>query len=393
MAYIYRAKYKVKKADGTVETRTCRNWTLEWRDLSGQLHRENVSPDKRIATIRQAAVEQSLLREEHDVGVQFDPKPIGEHIDAYLQVLESDGRDDQYVYIIGARLRKLVAACGWGRLRDISPDAFIRWRVEARKPVADGLKRGPGRMAAAMSARTLNQYLETAISFTNWCAMTKRMPGIRINAKKMISTALAGVEKAAGDVVRKRRALSDEQVAALLAACVDDRRLVYRLALSSGLRRQELVDLQWGDVRLTAIPAYLELRPGKTKNRKGGRLELPGTLAQELRSQRPEGVRPLEPVFPAGVPTIDQWREDLAAAGIPYKDDQGRQVDFHAGTRKTLCTRLHRHGVPLAAAMRRMRHSAAKLTLVDYTDESQLDSSTLPEIEAAAPQAAKEEQA
>jgi hypothetical protein len=34
-------------------------------------------------------------------------------------------------------------------------------------------------------------------------------------------------------------------------------------------------------------------------------------------------------------------------AAIPYEDAQGRRIDFRAGTRKTLCTRMHRKGLPL----------------------------------------------
>jgi hypothetical protein len=57
----------------------------------------------------------------------------------------------------------------------------------------------------------------------------------------------------------------------------------------------------------------------------------------------------------------------------------GRAVDFHAGTRKTLCTRMHRGNVPLAMAMRVMRHTDARLTLVDYADDGQLTGDPLPE--------------
>jgi hypothetical protein len=47
----------------------------------------------------------------------------------------------------------------------------------------------------------------------------------------------------------------------------------------------------------------------------------------------------------------------------------GRQADFHGGTRKTLCTRMNCGGIPLAAAMKIMRHTGARRTLVDSTDD------------------------
>ena len=71
---------------------------------------------------------------------------------------------------------------------------------------------------------------------------------------------------------------------------------------------------------------------------------------------------------------------ELKAAGISYRDAQGQQADFHAGTRKTLCTRLHRAKVSLASAMRVMRHTDARLTMVDYADDAQLSVDALPEL-------------
>lgn len=146
------------------------------------------------------------------------------------------------------------------------------------------------------------------------------------------------------------------------------------------MRRQELEDLVWGDVQLRAIRPYIQLRAEATKARRGDRLDLPQSLAEALRQHKPNGAKDSAPVFPDGVPAIDQWRDDLAAAGIPYKDEMGRQADFHAGTRKTLCTRLHRSGRSLAEAMKVMRHTNAKLTMVDYTDSEQIGGEPLPEL-------------
>lgn len=199
---------------------------------------------------------------------------------------------------------------------------------------------------------------------------------------RVVSVALAGIARAEGEKRRKRRALTDEQVVALLAVAGVDRSLVYRVGWTTGLRRSEIDDLQWGDVRLSAIRPYIQLRAEATKARRGDRLELQGSMADALRTLRPVDVKDNARVFPDGVPPIEQWKDDLKAAGIPYKDEMNRQADFHGGTRKTLCNRLHRAGVPLAVAMRRMRHTDAKLTLVDYCDDDQLggESALLPEL-------------
>jgi len=142
-----------------------------------------------------------------------------------------------------------------------------------------------------------------------------------------------------------------------------------------------LEQLVWGDVLLLPTRPAVQLRAEATKARRPDRVGIPQTLADDLRALRPPDAKDSDRVFPA-VPPIEDWKADLAAAGIPYMDDMGRQADFHGGTRKTLCTRMHRAGVPLAVAMRKMRHTDSRLTLVDYTDDDglEMDAAVLPEL-------------
>ena len=76
------------------------------------------------------------------------------------------------------------------------------------------------------------------------------------------------------------------------------------------------------------------------------------------------------------------WRADLEAAEIPYMDEMKRQADSTAAPARTMCNRMHKANVPLAVAMRRMRHTDAKLTMVDYTDDQAIgmEAGVLPEL-------------
>ena len=132
---------------------------------------------------------------------------------------------------------------------------------------------------------------------------------------------------------------------------------------------------------MSAIKPYARLRAEATKAGREDIVPVPQSLAEELRKQRPEDASDADRVFPT-VPSLTLWKHDLRAAGIPYMDAMGRQADFHGGTRKTLCTRLHRAGVPLATAMRIMRHTDAKLTMKTYTDDELLGvaDTVLPEV-------------
>jgi hypothetical protein len=78
------------------------------------------------------------------------------------------------------------------------------------------------------------------------------------------------------------------------------------------------------------------------------------------------------PLFsiPSGVTRI--FDRDLAAAGIPKRDERNRVVDIHA-FRVTFGTHLSAAGVSLRTAQAAMRHSKPELTANIYTDPKLLD--------------------
>jgi len=72
-------------------------------------------------------------------------------------------------------------------------------------------------------------------------------------------------------------------------------------------------------------------------------------------------------VFRRGVPKAKTLKQDLARCNIPYQDEFGRRVDFHA-LRHTFNTNLQRVGVPPRVTMELMRHSDLRLSSNTYTD-------------------------
>ncbi|MCL4191399.1 MAG: tyrosine-type recombinase/integrase, partial [Thermoguttaceae bacterium] len=88
--------------------------------------------------------------------------------------------------------------------------------------------------------------------------------------------------------------------------------------------------------------------------------------------RRADGLPPDTPLFtvPAGLVRI--LDRDLAAAGIPKRDDRGRTVDVHA-LRHTFGTLLSKCGVAPRTAQAAMRHSTIDLTMNTYTDPRLLD--------------------
>jgi len=142
------------------------------------------------------------------------------------------------------------------------------------------------------------------------------------------------------------------------------------MAAFTGLRRGELRQLNWSDIHIDDAPEpFLEVRASTTKNHRKATIKLHHDVVAPLRDlKRLKGAEE-DRVF--RVPTIDTFREDLKRAGIPYRDAQGRVADFHS-LRVTLCTNLHKAGVPERVAMEIMRHSDRRLTDRVYTDTSSL---------------------
>jgi integrase len=375
MASIIKRTYKATTQDGRTVVKTCDHYSIQYRDAGGKIRRVKGYKDKAATKQLAAELERRLARGEQGLVDPFrlhKARPLLEHFCDWVADLRASGRAEKYVRNANWRMKLLIAGCGWKALGEVEPNSFMRWRENQKKDPRNGTRKPTeGETPREASAATLNQYLDTVCAFLNWCAGKGRIQ----------SNALGKVEKVKGPKVRKRRALSDAQVAALLAAAPEERRLVYRVALAAGLRRRELSLLLWGDVGLSAIPAFLQLRAEATKAKRGDRVYLPATLAEDLRKYKPESAKDSDRVFPC-VPSIIWWKKDLAAAGIKYSDEMGRQLDFHAGTRKTLCTRMNRSGVPLAVAMKTMRHIDARLTLVDYTDDEQVGvaAAVLPEV-------------
>ena len=286
--------------------------------------------------------------------------PLSEHIAAYVADLERAGRSAKHYELVNTRLENIVAGCGWETLRQVLPDSMSRYLM--------GLKRD------GFAAKTQNKYLAVAKAFCNWCVSNNRLAGNPLASVSKIEH----VEK-----VYERRALTLEEARRFIEHA-GPRRLVYLFALSSGLRRPEIGQLQWGDVRIgpDEKTPYIALRASTTKARRADTLPLRDDIADELRAIMPADAQPTEKVF-ASVPKMATFKRDLERAGIKHCDGAGRVIDYHA-LRVSYGTMLAKAGVAPRVAMELMRHTDMRLTMGIYTDPRILDTSravdTLPSL-------------
>ena len=187
------------------------------------------------------------------------------------------------------------------------------------------------------------------------------------------------------DAAERGRARMRPEAAEEFSRLGRERALIYRVLVTTGLRRGELAALTVGDVLLDDRQPAIVLRGADAKNGKRATLPLQADVAAELRAWIDEktkaacGQRVVVVRGVGGVPLFDVpdklvriLDRDLAVAGIPKRDDQGRTVDVHA-MRGTFATHLARAGVSPVTLKTAMRHSRIETTLKHYADPTLLD--------------------
>ena len=167
-----------------------------------------------------------------------------------------------------------------------------------------------------------------------------------------------------------------------------ERALLYAVLVSTGLRKGELAALTVADVLLDEPQPVVVLPAADAKNGQRATLPLRADVAAELRAwiaEKAEAVcrqragvvgmtaAPADaPLFYVPAALVKILDRDLAAAGIPKRDDRGRTVDVHA-LRHTFATHLVAAGVAPRTAQAALRHSSLELTMQLYTDPRLLD--------------------
>ena len=181
----------------------------------------------------------------------------------------------------------------------------------------------------------------------------------------------------AADKRHIRRALTEYEITQLITITQQcnthhgltgtERSLLYRLALETGLRWNEIYSLQRKDFILDAQSCIIA--PASiTKNSKEALLPLRNNIRKDFKE-----YFKAKPALPSAKPFIKMWKgrgaemlyKDLKHAGIERENGQGI-IDFHS-LRHTFGTRLAKSGVAPKVAMDLMRHSDINLTMNAYS--------------------------
>jgi integrase len=300
--------------------------------------------DRQIAEQR---LRQLILDEQREQAGMIPPKAqreamqldLAAHIKDYVADRRAVGRDEKYVRELERKLPKLAKECSWSRIAQVTAESFVRWRSKQKK-----------------HPKTLNEYLGAISGLMNWLGAA--VPNNPLRAVQKVETR--------GAPTRKRHAYTSDEVRQLRAAS-GERGHLYTFAANTGLRRGELEKFECRDVHVDAARPYIDVRASISKNHKHEQLPLTADAVAALRRVMRPDAKPTDLIFKRLMPRMNRFRDDLAAAGIPYVNAKGEFADFHA-LRKTFGTWLMLAGVPEFVRMKLMRHSDIRLTQAIYTD-------------------------
>lgn len=276
-------------------------------------------------------------------------RPLSELATEYLSWGRANGgRSGMPWGVVHARMRK--SHLKWWELRlglkTIGDLNGILPRVEAalRDLQAEG-----------KSGKTLQNYAEALCALCNWAEHRGYLDDDPLKRLSAYNTRPRS----------SRRAMSPEEVQRLLHVASPGRRLLYEVALCTGLRAGELQSLKVSDLN----PDFhgLNLHAEWTKNRKPGIQPIPHWLMDRLR-QKSKGKAPDAPLLYVPSHPARELDDDLMAAGISKLTPEGK-VDFHS-FRVVFITRVIEAGATVKEAQTLARHSTADLTLNVYAKTS-----------------------
>ncbi len=306
-------------------------------------------------------------------------RPLSEHLDDFHRSLLDKGNTSEHAETVTKRSRKLITDCKFTFYSDINGSRVQRKLADMRKG---------SKSAASISYQTSNFYLQAIKQLCRWMVRDRR-------ASESPVEHLAGLNVKL-DRRHDRRSLSADELIRLLIETRQGpvrhkltgpaRAMLYRVAMETGLRRNELRALTPGSLNLDAEPPHIDVSAGDVKNRKPTSQVIRPELAVELGRWIQEAqIGPKIPLWPKlTANTAMMLRKDLEAAEIEYVDASDLYADFHS-LRHSYVSLITQGGVHPRIAQSLARHSTAELTLSRYSHTVMTDEARALEVLPALP--------
>jgi integrase len=358
-------------------------WQIRYIDRNGR--EKSISSkltDKRAAKRdaealeqRERRIRQGLISPAEVEAAQAASVHVRDHIAEFIEEDHRRGLAARRIQLKRSHLERFIEAEGISSIGQVDGDAIkrhMRRLVEHGMPLdrdgrsvrlrEQGTESGEPMPRRQLSPASANEFRTTAMRFLNWLVETRRL-AIHPCPGRAVPKMNAELDRR-----RRRAAMTPDQVERLLkVADRHGRGEVYRVALLTGLRRNELQSLRWNEVRLDDETPSIQLRAEATKAKRMDAIPLHPVAAEVLASIRQTGFEPKGPVF-STVPSVQVLYRDLEEAGIQERDGRravpsasGETIDFHS-FRMTLATMLANEGVNALHLKRIMRHASITTT-------------------------------
>lgn len=253
-----------------------------------------------------------------------ESRSLAELLERWRSHVASTSTNPAHVQGVYSRAKRVFNACGAATWQDIQPSRVV-----------DACAR------LGRTCQTRKHYWRAAFQACRYIARHELQLSV---AASPLEGHLPKFRSSAADAEfdHPRRALTPDEVGRLLRATIQGRQLrgmsgeyralVYRLALLTGLRRNEIRTLTAGSFCLDDPTPFVRVSKIYAKSRKERLVPLGPELARDIRVHLMS--RPHEPgtaAFPLPQSTAAAMRRDLEAAGIPYRHpDTGEYADFHS---------------------------------------------------------------
>ncbi len=278
-------------------------------------------------------------------------RPLVEHVDDLRAALLAKGRTPEHAQLCRTRLLELFDGCGFAYWRDLNVSRVERWLAERRR--------------TGTKMRTSNHYVTVIKGFCAWMVAVGRAASSPLG--RLTGVTVTDEESYGAFTVNQVRTLLQVTFTGPRRGDMTgpERCLLYRFAVETALRANEVRTLTRSSFKLDDDPPAVRVRARDAKSRREAEVPLRASLVAELRDHL-AGKLPTADTFTVSRTIAAVLRADLIAAGLPTVDEDGRKLVFPS-FRHTTGSWLSAEGVPLKVVQRVLRHSTFKLTADRYT--------------------------
>ncbi|MCX6353977.1 MAG: site-specific integrase [Candidatus Aureabacteria bacterium] len=311
------------------------NWYIDYR-CDGVRIREKAGSSKKDAENALAMRKAAILQGKFDIKARRKRIQFKELANKYLEYSKATKRSHRRD---GTSMKHLLQFFAGYRLNQINPHIIEQYKIERRREIMS-LDKYRGRDSRDVPMATINREL----------ACLSHMFNMAIKWEKAEHNPAKGV-KFFKEENLTQRLLTNDQITALLANCTDYLKGIVTIALNTGMRLGEILNLTWGQVDLGQ--GYITVI--KTKSGKQRKIPINRAAYDVLKNQHRDSIFVFNQDGKPFGSVKKGFKAALRRSGIGY-------CRFH-DLRHTFATRLVLANVSLPVVKELLGHASIETTM------------------------------